>query len=200
MTTPSPSTWKMVALKFVAFGAGFAFTVSVIAGVLVWYSSRPKPEKPWNQSAIKASATGTQFSVQSDRLVADFGYSLQNTTDRDYKLPSDARLMVRLAQDMSYRDAPNMTWAQNLYVPSGQKVNVSIRLPVIYSDFNFPHQKANDEKQLSAFIDRRLAEIDGFVLFDPTNRYKVDFPNGWPEAVARAKKIEGSKAVKGEAK
>ena len=108
--------------------------------------------------------------------------------------------MLRLAQDMSYRDAPSMTWEQNLYIPSGHKVNVSIMLPVMYSDFNFSEQKANDEKQLSAFVDRRLAEIDGFVLFDPTNRYKVDFPNGWPQAVARAKKREESKAAKGEAK
>jgi hypothetical protein len=74
-----------------------------------------------------------------------------------------------------------MTWEKNLYIPSGQKVNVSTILPITYSEFNFSEQKANDEKQLSAFIDRRLAEIDGFVLFDPTNRYKIDFPNGWPE-------------------
>lgn len=35
-----------------------------------------------------------------------------------------------------------------------------------------------------------VAEIDGFVLFDPTNRYKVDLPNGWPEAVKRAKEAK----------
>jgi hypothetical protein len=104
--------------------------------------------------------------------------------------------MERLAQDMSYRDAANLTWDQSLYIPSGQKVNVSILLPIMYSDFNFSQQKASDEKQLSAFIDRRLAEIDGFVLFDQTNRYKVDFPNGWPDAVARAKKREAAIAAK----
>lgn len=104
--------------------------------------------------------------------------------------------MERLAQDMSYRNAPNLTLEQNLYIPSGQTVNISIVLPIMYSDFDFSQQKANDEKQLSAFVDRRLAEIDGFVLFDPTSRYKVDFPNGWPEAVKRAKKREESKSAK----
>lgn len=84
--------------------------------------------------------------------------------------------MVVLACKVSStrRDARNMIWEHSLYVPSEQKVNVSITLTVIYSEFNFSKQRANDEKQLSAFIDQRLAEIDGFVLFDPTNRYEVD--------------------------
>lgn len=187
MTTPTPSNWKAALLRSIGAGVGFALTLSAIGVMLVWYSNRPKPEKPWNSSAIKAIGTGSQFSVQTDRVVCDFRYSLQNGTGKDYKLPSNVKLMERLAQHMNYRDAPNMTLEQNLYIPSGQKVNVSIILPIMYSDFDFSKEKASDEKQLSAFIDRRLAELDGFVLFDPTNRYKVDFPNGWPEAVARAK-------------
>ncbi len=200
MTTPSPSGWKMVALKFVAFGAGFAVTLSVIAGVLVWYSNRPKPEKPWNQSAIKATSTKLLFTVEDDRLLYDFSYTVENRTDRDYRVPGDAKLMVRLPKDMSYREVREMTWEQNLYIPAGQRVNFSIKLPIMYSDYNFSRQKADDEKQLMAFSDRRLAEIDGFGLFDPTARYKVEFPNGWPEVVERAKKREESKTAKGEAR
>jgi len=104
--------------------------------------------------------------------------------------------MLRLAEDMSYRDNPNMTLEQNLYIPSGQKVNVSILLPIMYSDFNFSQQKANDAKQFSAFMDRRLAELDGFVLFDLTNRYKINFPNGWPDAAPRVKKLSESNSAK----
>ncbi len=107
--------------------------------------------------------------------------------------------MVRLAQDKGYRDVRSMTW-EPFYIPSGQKVNVSILLPIMYSEFNFSKQRADDEKQFSAFIDRRLAEIDGFVLFDPNNRYKVDFPNGWPEALKRVKELEASKTGKSDAK
>jgi|SRR6267142_233019 len=188
--TTSPSNWRIVILKFVAFGAGFAIMAGAIAAGALWYSRRPRPEKPWNQSAIKASSTQTLFSIQSDRAVGDFRYSLQNTTDRDYKLPADTTIMLRLAQDMSYRQVPDMTWDHNLYIPAGQKVNVSISLPIIYSDYNFSKAKADDEKQLAPFMNSRLAEIDGFVLFDPTNRYKVDFPNGWPESAKRAKEAK----------
>jgi hypothetical protein len=201
MTTPPLSTWKTVLLKSIGVGAGFVGMLSVIAGGVVWYSHRPRPEKPWNEFAIKASSTETVFSLESDRAVGDFRYTLQNTTDRDYKLPADAKVMLRLAQDMSYRDVPDMTWDQNLYIPAGQKVNVSIKLPIMYSDYNFSKAKADDEKQLAPFLDRRLAEIDGFVLFDRTNRYKVDLPNGWPEAGKRAKEAkerEASKALKKE--
>jgi hypothetical protein len=201
MATAGPSlpTWKTVVRRSAAFGATFAVTLSVIAGVLAWYSNRPKPEKPWNQSAIKATSTNVFFRVEADRLLYDFRYSLENETGRDYKLPSDAKLMARLAQDMSYRDVPGMTWEQNLYIPSGQKVNISITLPVMYSDYNFSRQNADDEKQLMAFSDRRLAEINGFALFDPSNRYRIDFPNGWPEAAERIKKEEVTKPRKGEA-
>lgn len=200
MTISSLSDWKAVLLKSVGVGVGFALTLAAIVGIVIWNSGRPKPEKPWNQAAIKATSTGLLYSIESDRLAGDFRYSLQNMTGKDYRLPSDSRLMVRLAQDMSYRDVPNMTWEQNLFIPAGQKVNVSIRLPIMYSDFNFSQQKANDEKQLPPFVDRRLTEIDGFVLFDSTNRYKVDFPNGWPEALVRNKKREESKSPTGDVK
>jgi hypothetical protein len=204
--TTSPSNWKIVVLKFVAFGAGFAIMAGAIAAGALWYSRRPRPEKPWNQSAIKASSyTQALASIESDRAVGDFRYTLQNTTDRDYKLPADATIMVRLAQDMSYREVPDMTSDHNLYIPAGQKVNVSITLPIRYSDYNFSKAKADDDKQLAPFMNSRLAEIDGFVLFDPTNRYKVDFPNGWPESVKRAKEAEakekaGPKALVNDAK
>jgi uncharacterized lipoprotein YbaY len=198
-TDPNSPSWKITTLRFAAFGAGFAVMLCVIAGGASWYSHRPKPEKPWNRVALKASSTDTMFTVQSDRAVGDFRYSIENTTDKDYRLPADAKIMVRLAKDMSYRDAPNMTWEQSLYIPAGQRVNVSITLPIMYSDFNFSKEKADDEKQLSVFMDRRLAEIDGFVLFDSTNRYKVDFPNAWPEAVRRAKE-RAPRAAKSDAK
>jgi hypothetical protein len=70
----------------------------------------------------------------------------------------------------------------------------------MYSDYEFSQKKANDEKQISPFVDRRLSEIDGFVLFDPTNRYKIDFPNGWPQAAARVKKLDESKRPTGNVK
>lgn len=172
----------------------------VIAGGVVWYANRPKPERPWNQSAIKGFFFGVSFSFQSDRMICDFRYSLLNTTDRDYRLPADAKIMVRLQEDMSYRDSPGLSLEKNLYIPASQKVNISITLPIMFSDFSFSKDKAGDEKVATAFIDRRLAEIDGFALFDPTNRYKVDFPNGWPEAVKRVKEKEAAKNAKPEDK
>jgi len=108
--------------------------------------------------------------------------------------------MVRLQEDMSYRDSPGLSLEKNLYIPASQKVNISITLPIMFSDFSFSKDKAGDEKVATAFIDRRLAEIDGFALFDPTNRYKVDFPNGWPEAVKRVKEKEAAKNAKPEDK
>jgi hypothetical protein len=174
----------------IGWGFGTAVGLALLVAGFIWYSHRPRPEKPWNESAIKATYTDASFSIQSDQALGDFRYSLQNTTDRDYRLPADAKVMMRLSKDMSYRDVSKMAWDHALYIPAGQKVNVSIKLPIMYSDFNFTKAMADDEKQLVPFMDRRMSEIDGFALFDLTNRYKVDFPSGWAEAIKRAKERE----------
>jgi hypothetical protein len=138
--------WKKSLFIGIGWGLGTVVGLALLVGGFLWYSHRPTPEKHWNQSAIKAECTQTLFSIQSDRAVGDFRYSLQNTTDKDYRLPADAKIMVRLPQGMSYRDAPNMAWDHDLYIPAGQKVNVSITLPIMYSDFNFSKAMADDPR------------------------------------------------------
>ena len=93
--------WKSSFFISIGWGLGTVVGLALLVGGFLWYSHRPKLEKPWNQSAIKAECTQTLFSIQSDRAVGDFRYSLQNTTDKDCRLPADAKIRVRLPQDMS---------------------------------------------------------------------------------------------------
>jgi hypothetical protein len=39
-----------------------------------------------------------------------------------------------------------MAWDHDLYIPAGQKVNVSVTLPIMYSDFNFSKAMADDPR------------------------------------------------------
>ena len=51
------------------------------------------------------------------------------------------------------------------------------------SEYNdvYPERDRDDSEKLAAFMTRRLKELDGFVLFDKTHRYKIVLPNGWPD-------------------
>jgi hypothetical protein len=46
----------------------------------------------------------------------------------------------------------------------------------------YPEREKDNGEKLAAFMDRRLKELDGFVLFDKTRRYKIILLNGWPDA------------------
>jgi hypothetical protein len=74
MTTPDLPNWIKALVRSVGVGVGIALTLSAIGGLFLWYSNRLKPEKPWNQSAIEATATGSLYTVQLDRLIGDFRY------------------------------------------------------------------------------------------------------------------------------
>ena len=179
------SVWKKILLRSVGFGAGFALTLSAIAGGWAWYSNRPKPEMPWNNAAIKAAWTDLTITSEEDKCYFNFRYSLENRTDKDYTIPSTAKVMMRLPRDMSYRDNPDMIWEQGGFIPARQKLNMQVRIPFSYADYTFSKAKADDLKELAKFADRRLSQLDGFALFDSVNRFRIDFPNGWPDAGKR---------------
>jgi hypothetical protein len=42
--------WKRLLIIGASAGAGFALMLTLIGGAVLWYSSRPKPAKPWNTS------------------------------------------------------------------------------------------------------------------------------------------------------
>src|SRR5207253_1186331 len=94
--------WKTILLRSIGIGVAFALTVCTIIGLWMWYSSKPKPEKPWDGTAVKATWTDLTLSTDTDKCYLQFGYSLENTTDKDYAFPTTAKLLVRLPKDMSY--------------------------------------------------------------------------------------------------
>jgi hypothetical protein len=83
------------------FGAGFAIVVCAAVGTWIWYDSKPKPPKPWNSSALKATDPPffSAFSVvgktgSPDTSSVKFGYTIQNNTDSDYEMEKGDQLKV----------------------------------------------------------------------------------------------------------
>jgi hypothetical protein len=45
--------------------------------------------------------------------------------------------------------------------------------------FDFSAADRQDAKKVSETSDRRLKELNGFVIFDESNHYQIDAPKGW---------------------
>jgi hypothetical protein len=115
-----------------------------------------------------------------DPLLAFFRYIIQNTTPYDYCLPNDSEAaFIQLPNTKGLAKDYEITWDKGTCVPTGQKVAVSFRLSYDYSKYSFPKSDRDNIEKLSAFMNRRLSEIDGFVILDTRNRYQINFPKGW---------------------
>ena len=67
-----------------------------------------------------------------------------------------------------------------MYVPAKQKVVLSVSKEGEYSDA-YPEREKHNTEKLAPYMNHRLKELDGFVVFDKTRRYKIVLPNGWPD-------------------
>lgn len=178
--------WQKLFLKAAGFGAGCAaFLVAAIAGWQV-FQSLPESPKPWNRDAIKA--TYAELSLRTgDRPVLRFRYTLENTTLRDYYLPSDPKAaFVVLPDGKGMSQEEELTWDKGAYIPPGQKVSVAFYLTYDYSD-SYPKSDRDNLDKLSKFMARREKELEGFVVLDRTNRYQMTFPKGWKDAPGESK-------------
>lgn len=124
---------------------------AILVGGISWYSSRPKA---WNESAFRVKFAepvyrhGRDFKVENVLLE----YIVTNTTLNDYTLGGDNTLMIldkgSLESHVNYQCPPTV-------IPAGQSVKVALVVPPGYN---------------TGF------QVDGFVFFDYSNRYKVTFP------------------------
>ena len=159
--------WQRIFLKAAGFGAGFAvFLVASLAGWL-FYKSLPETPKPWNRDAIKATFADL-FINTGERPIATFKYTLENTTPRDYNLPSDAKsAFVILPGGKGMSQDEELAWDKGAYVPPGQKVTVSFRLTYDYND-SYPKGDRDNIDKISKFINRRLKAVSYTHLTLPT--------------------------------
>jgi hypothetical protein len=69
LTPRTMTSWKKLALITFFSGAGFALVLVLVIGTFIWYSSRPKPQKPWNTDAIVADGPpGFSLSVDGKKM------------------------------------------------------------------------------------------------------------------------------------
>jgi len=173
--------WQRVFLRAAGFGAGFAALIAVVVGAWVLISSLPDTPRSWEKGAVQATFADI-FIDTGDRPVATFKYTVENTTANDYFLPSDPKAaFVVLPNGKGLSKEEQLEWDSGAYIPAGQRVSVSFRVTYDYND-SYPFDERDDAEKLSAFIGRRLKELEGFSVLDRERRYQIDFPNGWQKS------------------
>jgi hypothetical protein len=178
--------WKRLAVISFFSGAGFAVTLAVIIGAWGWYSSRPTPQKPWDNRSLTAAFDDIRVEGEQNHLV--FFYTVENHTDTDYKLDDASALEVHTTAKLALSDSYSLF-----------RKNPGIRLPVFIParkralfllDTTYPYPTAEDHnaaleqrkefrEAVKKYVKSEMPNLDGFSLFDESSRYEIDFPPGW---------------------
>lgn len=145
--------------------------------------------RPWSSTAITAKPTHLVVETSGEELHFRFRYALTNHTGADYIImgPQNAALMKKIPEDGSLQRLDGANWDDTIRIPAGQSVNVVFDVPIRLADYNTSAAElnggdANSDQmpaQYSQFVTSRLKEMNGLVLIDYANKYRVDLPRNW---------------------
>jgi hypothetical protein len=179
--------WKRLLLIGAGWGIGMAVGLAAIGGVFIWYEARPKPPKPpksWDTTSIKAEYDKMSVEGPNNDLV--FTYTLENTTDFDYRV-EDAHHITMSAR---LHDQNNLSPFGDhgridypIFVPAKKRMRFDIHI-----NYPYPAKEKSDassderskfQDAVESYVSKEFSNLDGFDLLDETNRYEVVFPSSW---------------------
>jgi hypothetical protein len=187
----SISGWKKLAIRAFFGGVGFAIALAIIAGAAVWYHNRPERPKPWNSTALKATFDTMEISAGHWTDIYSypvaFYYNVQNNTDRNFEIDNSTLTKMVVLTDGNvlskefgnYQDG-DVTVDGPPFIPAGGTARIVVRVSYYYPN-DFTKADQADVKKVIATFNRRLKELNGFVLFDEENHYRIDLPEGWKQ-------------------
>lgn len=169
------------------FGIGLAIVILLAAVGLTsgWMAKARASRAPagiWNGDAISGSFGGirVQESDPSDASILFF-YDLDNKSGVDYSLSGgDSNLIVmgRLKSTGSLSPEHQYHVASAVFLPAGNRTRVTLETT---EPFHWPAQMdAASEAQFRNMVSRSIADLGGFVLFDPSTHYQIELPGSWP--------------------
>jgi hypothetical protein len=170
--------WKRIALRAFSFGAGVG-VVAMLAVTGLFLFRYHEETKPWT-TPMKATFTGSTIRQPTGEVDVELDYAIENPTTKDYQIPFGSSVMVLLPDGNGYRtgEQAHVTLDNLPFIPSKQKVNVSISWALKSDDYTLP---AKELANVVPFVSKRMMEIDGFSVFDHDNRIRIDFPNVWKD-------------------
>ena len=188
----SSSRYKLIVVKWLSFGAGFAVASALLITAVSWYSHRPKQ---WDSSAIIGKFDHCSI---DDAYKISVYYTLENTTNIDYEINDNSAIRLFHKNRQGVLDVMEVTWkessgkgnksplleySKSIFLPAGRKTPYSITWNVSFqNDFSPNILKLNSMEQsklVSDFLSRDKAwSFNGFVMYDENRKYEIDFPSG----------------------
>ncbi|MGC2334061.1 MAG: hypothetical protein WA581_21595 [Candidatus Acidiferrales bacterium] len=173
--------WKKIGvLGLVA--CAFLLLLMLAAGKFARSSPPAGQNPPWNSQAIDGTPAGIRVQeIDPTHAAVIFLYDLDNKTDTDYHLAKGPNVVVmsRLKSGGTLSADEPITLDAAAFVPARNRTRIA--LDVTHA-FHWPGQKTTyAERQFDQLVAGDVAGVTGFVLFDQTNRYEIDFPAAWPE-------------------
>jgi hypothetical protein len=170
---------KGIFLKISAAAAGVTLALCIAAATVVWYTSRPKPPKPWDTNALVVVGPPGFGSYPDTDYHFYLTYSVRNTTLRDWSLESSSNL--RLVSQLGDGSLSNPISNENVrvrtptFIPANQTGTITLH----FMAGEYPKQLNTESSE--AFHERLRKQLNeaypsmkGFVLFDDANRIQVD--------------------------
>lgn len=139
------------------------------------------PEGVWNAKAISGSFAGIRVEESdSGNAAVAFLYDLDNKSGVDYMLTTDSKLIVmgRLKSTGSLSAEDQYRLSSAVFLPAGNRTRVMLRTT---KPFRWPGQMdAAAEAQFRNMVNHSIADLGGFVIFDPATHYQIELPGAWP--------------------
>lgn len=166
---------------------------TLIASLAAWYLSPAHRGRAqaWNSTAITARYIGAQLrEIDAGNATLFLAYELQNHTNSDYRVSDGPGLffMSRVKPDGSLSSQEQIHLSYATFLPARQRARIALE---IAHPFGWPAQSDPQfQDKLKEFFNQRLADVQGFVMFDQADRFQIEFPAGWREfrvATATAK-------------
>jgi hypothetical protein len=190
--TPPITVWKKLAIRSFFGGTGIAVTFGIIVGLSIWYNNRPERPKPWNTSAIQAQWDTMEFTVgnsnDAEGYPVYFYYNLQNKTDKNYPFNGSTLTAMAvlksgnaLSKEFGHYQLGEATVDGPNFIPPSGTAKIAVHVSYHYPD-EFTKADKKDAQKIIASLKHRLNELNGFVLFDEQNHYRIDLPKGWNDS------------------
>jgi hypothetical protein len=173
----------------------FLSAAALLFLVLGRSSKLPSPQKQtenWNSNAIRGSFEGVQVKeIDPTHAALIFSYDLENTTESDYHLPNEPKLVImgRLKSNDSLKAEDSMQIENSIFLPARSRARIALE---VNYPFNWPSQMYPGQmgpvtqEKFRSFVAGKVVDLQGFIVFDEAARYKIELPGGWQELQATA--------------
>lgn len=171
---------KATFIKIFAFGSGFALTIALLVGVVLWYSNRLPPTQPWDTKAFSAVLSGIEVWEDShegpiaNNGTVEFTYIIENHLSKDYSTDGSSIVAMMRQPDGLVNTEDVIHVKYPIFIPSGQKVAVIIGIT-----YHRSIGAIDKDTDLRKTVRENLPKLSGFLLFDQINRYQIELPKDW---------------------